>query len=65
MPQLETLGIIFSFPVPNRDIERQLSHTQITTPISLPNLHRFSFQGVSTYLEVLVRRITAPRLKKL
>ena len=32
MPQLETLMIGFQFPVPNRDVERQLMHTPITTP---------------------------------
>ena len=65
MPQLETFAIGFLFPVPNHDIERQLSHTPIVTPILLPNLHRFVFRGVSSYLEVLVHRITAPRLEKL
>ena len=67
MPQLETLIVYFSFPVPNRDVERQLTHTPgpITTPITLPNLHHFQFEGVSTYLEALVHRITTPRLEKL
>jgi hypothetical protein len=65
MPQLETLGIAFIFTVPSRDVERQLTHTPITTTVILPNLHRFWFRGVSTYLEALVRRITAPRLEKL
>jgi hypothetical protein len=62
MPQLETLLIGFDFPVPSRDVERQPTNTPI---MILPNLHRFWFQGVSTYLEALVRRITAPRLEKL
>ena len=65
MPQLETLYVYFEFPVPNRDIERQLTHTPITTPITLPNLHHFWFQGVETNLEALVHRITTPRLEKL
>ena len=65
MPQLETLFVFFSFPVPNRDIQRQLTHTPITTPITLPNLHYFDFTGVETYLEALVYRITASRLEKL
>jgi hypothetical protein len=64
MPQLEMLGILFRFPVPSRDVEWQLIHTPIRTAIILPNLHRFRFRGVSTYLEALVRRITAPRLEK-
>jgi hypothetical protein len=65
MPQLETLFVLFSFPVPNRDVERQLTHTPITTPITLPNLYHFDFRGVGTYLEALVHRITTPRLEKL
>ncbi|KAF8482887.1 hypothetical protein DFH94DRAFT_691051 [Russula ochroleuca] len=65
MPQLETLAILFGFTVPNLDAERQLTHTPITTPVTLPNLHHIVFRGVSTYLEALVRRITTPRLEKL
>jgi hypothetical protein len=65
MPQLETLFIYFHFPVPNRDVERQLTHTPITTPITLHNLHHLEFRGVGTYLEALVHRITTPRLEKL
>ena len=62
MPQLETLVITFFFPVPNREIERQLTHTPI---ITLPNLCFLRFRGVSAYLEALVHRITTPRLEKL
>jgi hypothetical protein len=65
MPQLEILGILFSFPVPNRDVERQLTHTPVTTHITLPVLRLFWFQGVSAYLEALVCRITTPRLEDL
>ena len=65
MPQLETLMVYFLFPVPNRDVERQLTHTPITTPITLPNLHSIDFRGVRSYLEALVHRITTPRLEKL
>jgi hypothetical protein len=65
MTQLETLLIGFSFPVPNRDVERQLVDTPIMTHVTLPNLRQFRFQGVSAYLEAVVRRITAPRLEKL
>jgi hypothetical protein len=65
MPQLETLTVYFLFPVPNRDVERQLTHTPITTPITLPNLRNFEFRGVGTYLEALVQRITTLRLEKL
>ena len=65
MPQLEMLTICFEFSTPNRDVEGQLTHTPIIAPVTLPNLRHFVFRGVSTYLEVLVHRITAPRLKKL
>ena len=63
LPQLETLVIRFSRPVHKRDVERQLMHTPITTPVTLPNLHYFRFDGVSTYSEALVRQITTPRLE--
>jgi hypothetical protein len=65
MPQLENLAIVFSFPVPNHDVERQLTHTPITTHITLPNLRLFWFRGVSAYLEAVVCRITTPRLERL
>ena len=61
MPQLETLVIFFFFPVPNREIERQLTPTPI---ITLPNLRNLWFHGVSAYLEALVHRITTPRLER-
>jgi hypothetical protein len=59
MPQLETLDLAF-LPIPNHDVERQLSHTPIMTHVTLPNLRWFAFQGVSTYLEALLARITTP-----
>ena len=62
MPQLETLAIAFFFPVPNREVERQLTRTPI---ITLHNLRVLRFRGVSAYLEALVHRITTPRLEKL
>ena len=63
MPQLEALTVYFF--IPNRDVERQLMHTLIIAPITLPNLHRFHFRGVSAYLEALVHQIATPCLKKL
>jgi hypothetical protein len=65
MPQLEMLALSFKSSIPNRDVERQLTHTPIIAPVTLPNLHHFRFHGVSTYLEALVHQITTPRLKKL
>ena len=65
MPQLETLVIEFSSPVPKRDVERQLMNKPTTTHFTLPNLRQFRFEGVSAYLEAVIRRITAPRLERL
>jgi hypothetical protein len=65
MPQLEMLTIIFLSSVPNRDVERHLMRTPITTHVTFPNLRTFMFQGVSAYMEAVVRRITTPRLEKL
>jgi len=65
LPQLETLAIAFTFHVPDRDVERQLTHTPITTLITLPNLRLFRFRGVNAYLEAIVCQITTPRLEKL
>ena len=65
MPQLERLAILFTFPVPNRDVERHLMLSPITTHITLPNLRLFWFQGVSAYLEAVICRITTPRLENL
>ena len=65
MPQLERLVIVFSFPVSGHDVERQLTHTPITTHITLPNLRLFLFKGASAYLEAFIYQITAPRLKRL
>ena len=64
MPHLETLQILFLFPVPNRDVERQLMQTPIMPHVTLPNLRWLAFQGVSAYMEAIVRRITTPRLER-
>ena len=67
MPQLKTLVVLFYFPVPNLDVERQLSRLPSLGlgHIALPNLRHFWFRGVSAYVEAFVRRIFAPRLQKL
>ena len=62
VPQLEILTILFTFPVPNHDVE---THAPITTHITLPNLRFFWFQGASTYLEAVIYRITTTRLENL
>ena len=58
MPQLETLIINFIIPASIRDEERQLTHPSVMTPVTLPNLRYFWFQGHGSYLEALVHRIT-------
>ena len=66
LPQLEALMVGFSFPIPSRDVEKQLMHTPTTmTNVTLPNLRSFMFQGVSAYMEAVVCRITTPHLEKL
>jgi hypothetical protein len=65
MPQLAILEIHFRSPLPTRDVERQLLATPITSHTTLPNLRRFSFKGVSAYLEDLLRSISAPVLSEL
>jgi hypothetical protein len=64
-PRLEMLVIIFSFSVSNLDVERKLTHTPITTQVTLPNLRWFAFQGLCAYSEALFRSISSPRLEKL
>jgi hypothetical protein len=61
MVQLERLFI--SIAVLNHDVERQLHQTSDMT--TLPNLHRFVFQGTARYLEDLVARISTPSLSTL
>jgi len=65
MPQLETLIVYFFSADPTRTIERQLTHIPTVTPITLPNLRWFWFQGLNPYLEAVVHRITSPRLERL
>jgi hypothetical protein len=65
MPQLEELVIRFHFPLPNRDVARQVSNTPFMTHVTLPNLRLVDFQGVSAYLEGLLARISAPVLSTL
>ena len=65
MPHLETLKFECKSSIPNREVERQLTHTPIIAPITHPSLRCFHFRGVSAYLEALVHRITAPRLEQL
>ena len=59
MPQLENLGIRFYSPLRDDDDEDEIQLLgQLDTPIimhiTLPNLRRFEFRGVSTNLEGLL-----------
>jgi len=65
MPQIETLGITFHSPFPNRDVEWELLRRPRMTQVTLPNLSWFAFGGASAYLDALLSCITAPRLAKL
>ena len=64
LPQLEQLSIHFSAPIPRPSTERELLGEQ-GTPLTLPNLKTFRFQGVGVYLESLVAQIRAPLLERL
>ena len=66
MPLLETLEIILLLdPFPNVDQVGQPMYTPITISVTLPNLFRFRFRGISCYLEAVLCRIAAPRLSTL
>jgi hypothetical protein len=65
LPQLERFGISFLSPVPNREIESHLLSTPILTHVTLSNLRRFDFRGISAYLESLLPQIVTPRLEML
>ena len=65
LPHLEQLGIGFMSAVPNSEIQSQLSHTPITIQVTLPNLRRFNFWGISSYLETLLPHMTTPLLQAL
>ncbi|KAI9438949.1 hypothetical protein H4582DRAFT_104829 [Lactarius indigo] len=63
LPQLEELSIGFSTPIPRPSVGRELSGQRLT--VTLPNLKRLKFQGVSAYLECFVAQIRAPLLERL
>ncbi|KAH9037016.1 hypothetical protein EDB84DRAFT_1481771 [Lactarius hengduanensis] len=64
LPQLEELSICFSVPVPRPSAESELWNAPETL-VTLPVLKRFTFRGVSAYLESLVAQISAPLLEHL
>jgi hypothetical protein len=63
LPRLELLAIIFNLRVRDNGIEEQVSHTQFTTHVTLPNLRWFEFQGTSAYLEALLPGMSTPLLE--
>ena len=63
MPQLEMLLVNFHMAITDRDVERQLMRTPITTHATLPSLRVFTFQTASSYSEAVLSRIIAPRLE--
>ena len=64
LPQLEDLSIVFSAPIPRPATKEELFGEE-ETPVLLPNLKTFSFQGANTYLECLVAQISTPLLEQL
>ena len=62
MPQLEHLGLQFTFSAPSYDISGELINVPNAKPITLPNLSEIFFEGESSYLEGLAARISAPLL---
>ena len=54
MPQFVMFTMYFRFPIPNRDVERQLTHTPVIVHATPPILFRFEVHNVSSYLEALL-----------
>ena len=63
LTSLEGLSLTFKSPPPRTD--RESRHLPPLTRNVLPVLKRFTFKGVVEYLEYLVARIDAPRLRLL
>ena len=64
LPQLEELSIQFSIPIPRPSTEMELLGDK-ATPVTLPNLKKLWFLGVSGYLESFVAQIRVPLLMQL
>ena len=64
LPYLEELSIGFAIPIPLPSNERELISTPIP-PVTLLNLRRLTFRGVSVYLDNLVSQINTPLLEQL
>ena len=64
LPRLEELSICFSITISRHNAEGELLGT-LNTPVTLPALNRFTFQGTGAYLESLVAQLIAPHLDHL
>ena len=64
LPCLEELSIGFAIPIPSPSSEEELLPTPIP-PVTLPNLRRLTFRGVSVYLDNLVAQINTQLLEHL
>ena len=64
IPQLEELSIVFSTPILFLGTKEELLGEE-ETPVMLPNLKTFGFEGVNVYLECLVSQISAPLLEQI
>ena len=64
LPHLEKLSIGFAVPIPCPSSERELLHPPIS-PVTLPSIRKFTFQGLGVYLDNLVAQINTPLLERL
>ena len=64
LPCLEELSIGFSLPIPLPSSEGELPSAPIS-PVTLPILSQFKFQGEDVYLDNVVAQINTPLLKRL
>ena len=65
LSQLETLEVTENILQVDRDVGMHPSLTPTIIHTTLPNIRWLSLKGVSAYLEVLIRQISAPRLERL
>ena len=65
LPQLEKLSIVFSPPTAILHPATEELLCEEETPVLLPKLKAFCFEGVNTYLECLVSQFSTPLLERL
>ena len=61
LPYLETLSIGFAIPIPRPSGKGE----PLNSPVKLPTLKHFTFQGLGDYLDNLVAQINTPLLERL